>query len=74
MIIDFYSRYVVGWMVAHREQDALVKRLIKDTCIKQKIKDEQLTIYAGRGPNVRSKACGASYGRTWCYQGTQSAT
>jgi len=55
VIIDIYSRYVVGWMVAHREQNALAKRLIEDTCIKQNIQDEQLTIHADRGPSMKSK-------------------
>ena len=34
VIIDIYSRYVVGWMVAYREQTALAKRLIDETCRK----------------------------------------
>ena len=55
VIIDIFSRYVVGWMVAHREQTALAKRLINDTCFKQKIKPEQLTIHADRGSSMTSK-------------------
>ncbi len=51
VILDIYSRYVVGWMVAHREQAALAKRLIKDTCAKQ-----QLTLHADRGSSMKSKA------------------
>ena len=42
VIIDIFSRYVVGWMIAHREQAALAKRLIEDTCTKQNIVKEQL--------------------------------
>lgn len=56
VIIDIYSRYVVGWMVAHREQAALAKRLIEDSCTKQNIVKEQLTLHADRGSSMKSKA------------------
>ncbi len=55
VILDIYSRYVVGWMVAHREQDALAKRLIQESCEKQNILPGQLTIHADRGASMRSK-------------------
>ncbi len=55
VIMDIFSRYVVGWMVAHRESAALAKRLISETCRKQGIKPEELTIHADRGPSMRSK-------------------
>jgi putative transposase len=55
VILDIFSRYVVGWMVAHRESAALAKRLIAETCSKQEITPEQLTIHADRGPSMRSK-------------------
>ena len=55
VIIDIFSRYVVGWMVAHREQAALAKRLIEDTCTKQNIVKEQLTLHADRGSSMKSK-------------------
>ena len=56
MILDIFSRYVVGWMVAHRESAALAKRLIFDTCRKQGIMPNQLTIHADRGASMRSKS------------------
>ena len=56
VILDIFSRYVVGWMVAHRESAALAKRLITETCSKQGIMPEQLTIHADRGASMRSKA------------------
>jgi len=56
VILDIFSRYVVGWMVAHREQAALAKRLIDDTCRKQDISPGQLTIHADRGSSMTSKA------------------
>ena len=37
VIMDIFSRYVVGWMIAHREQASLAKRLLSDTCQKQLI-------------------------------------
>jgi len=55
VIMDIYSRYIVGWMVAERESAALAQRLIYDTCIKQNIRPEQLTIHADRGTSMRSK-------------------
>ena len=56
VIIDIYSRYVVGWMIAHREQDALAKRLIEETCRKQGVQQGQLTIHADRGSSMTSKS------------------
>ena len=56
VIIDIFSRYVVGWMVAPREQDALAKRLIEQSCEKQQILPDQLTIHADRGSSMKSKA------------------
>jgi putative transposase len=55
VILDIFSRYVVGWMVAHREQKALAKRLIEQTCMKQKIERDRLTLHADRGSSMKSK-------------------
>ncbi len=55
VIMDIFSRYVVGWMVAHREQTALAKRLIKETCQKQRIERDKLGLHADRGPSMKSK-------------------
>ena len=54
VILDIWSRYVVGWMVAHRESAVLAKRLILETCRKQEISRDQLTIHADRGSSMRS--------------------
>jgi putative transposase len=54
-ILDIYSRYTVGWMVAPRESAALAERLIADTLLKQRIPDGQLTIHADRGSSMSSK-------------------
>lgn len=56
VILDIFSRYVVGWMVAHREQNALAKLLIEETCEKQHILPGKLTIHADRGSSMKSKA------------------
>jgi putative transposase len=55
VILDIFSRYVVGWMIAYREQDALAKRIIEQSCIKQNIQPGQLTVHADRGPSMKSK-------------------
>lgn len=55
VIMDIFSRYVVGWMVAHREQKALAKRLIEQSCMKQQIEPGQLTLHADRGSSMKSK-------------------
>jgi putative transposase len=53
--LDIYSRYVVGWMVAIRESAALAEVLIRQTCTKQGISADQLTIHADRGSSMTSK-------------------
>lgn len=56
VILDVFSRYVVGWMVAHQESAALAERLIQQTTHKQQIQPGQLTIHADRGTSMTSKA------------------
>ena len=56
VILDIYSRYVVGWMVAHKESAALARRLIDETCRKQGIEPGQLTLHADRGSSMGSKS------------------
>ena len=55
VILDIFSRYVVGWMIAHHESSALAKRLIAETCEKQNVQPGQLTIHADRGSSMKSK-------------------
>ncbi len=55
VILDIFSRYVVGWMVAPRETAELAKRLIAYTCAKQGIVAGDLTIHADRGTSMTSK-------------------
>src|SRR5204863_3453134 len=55
VILDIFSRYVVGWMLAPHESAALAERLIAETCAKQRIQPGHLTIHADRGPAMTSK-------------------
>ena len=55
VIIDIFSRYTVGWMVADAENAVLARRLISSTCEKQGIDEGQLTLHADNGSAMRSK-------------------
>ena len=55
MILDVFSRNVVGWMVADGESAVLAKRLIEESCRRQGIKPGQLTVHADRGSSMTSK-------------------
>ena len=61
VILDIFSRYVVGWMLAHRESAHLAERLIRETVVKQGIVRDhpadgaRLTIHSDRGPSMRSR-------------------
>jgi putative transposase len=56
VILDIFSRYVVGWLVADRESATLAERLIAATCEKQGIRAGELTIHADRGTAMTSKS------------------
>ena len=55
VILDVFSRYVPGWMVATRESAVLAERLIADTVGKEGVEPGQLTIHADRGSSMNSK-------------------
>lgn len=55
VILDIFSRYVVGWLIAQRESAELAMRLIAETCEKQQVVPGQLTIHADRGSSMKSK-------------------
>lgn len=57
-IIDVFSRYVVGWMVAYKESAVLAEALISETCLKQEIVKGQLTIHADNGSSMTSATVG----------------
>ena len=56
VLLDIFSRYVVGWMVAEREAAALAKELIGQSYDKHRVKPGQLTVHADRGPSMKSKS------------------
>jgi len=55
VILDVYSRYVVGWMIAERETAELAEAFIAETCAKEGIAPAQLTLHADRGSAMTSK-------------------
>ena len=55
VILDVFSRYVVGWRIAERESEDLAQELIQQTCMKQGIPAGQLTIHADHGSPMVSK-------------------
>src|SRR5512132_3482153 len=55
VILDIYSRYVVGWMVAHGEAASLAERLLADTIAAQGVEAGTLTVHADRGTSMTSK-------------------
>ncbi len=55
VMLDVFSRYVVGWMLAHGETAVLAERFIAETLAKHEITRDQLTIHADRGPAMTSK-------------------
>lgn len=56
VVMDVFSRCVVGWLIARREEAALAKELIRASLEKQGIEPGQLTIHADRGPSMTSKS------------------
>jgi putative transposase len=50
VILDIYSRYVVGWMVADRELASLAEMLIAEACLEHGIDRDELTLHADNGP------------------------
>jgi putative transposase len=56
VILDVYSRYVVGWMIAERESEELAQELIRVTCEKQGIQPGQLTLHADNGSAMIAKS------------------
>jgi len=55
VLLDIFSRYAVGWMVADRENSALAGRLIEETCNKEGVAPKILTLHSDRGAPMTSK-------------------
>jgi putative transposase len=55
VILDVFSRYIVGWLIALRESQTLAARLIAETITRQGVEPGQLTLHADRGSSMQSK-------------------
>jgi len=55
VILDVFSRYVVGWMVGHKENAELARQFIEETIGKHEVPAGQLNIHADRGRVMTSK-------------------
>ncbi len=55
VILDIFSRYVVGWMVADRENSSLAGRLIQQSCLKHGVQPQILTLHSDRGAPMTSQ-------------------
>ena len=53
-IMDIFSRYVVGWLIADRESDEIAYELIAETILRQEIVPGTLTLHADRGSSMKS--------------------
>lgn len=56
VVLDIFSRYVVGWLLAERESELLAQRLLADTVAKYPVVPGELTLHADRGPSMTSKS------------------
>jgi putative transposase len=56
VILDIFSRKVVGWMISTRESGELAEQLILEACHEEDVDPEQLTIHSDRGPAMTSKS------------------
>jgi putative transposase len=56
VLIDIFSRYVIGWLLADGESAALARKLVGESCERQKIQPGQLVIHADRGTSMTSKS------------------
>lgn len=56
VILDVFSRYVVGWLLADHESATLAEQLIAESCAKQAIPRDQLTLHADRGAAMTAKS------------------
>lgn len=61
VLLDIFSRYVVGFLIANRESGALAKELIEESCQKQGILPGTLTIHSDRGSPMKSKTVNMLY-------------
>jgi putative transposase len=56
VVLDLFSRKVVGWMIAGREAAELAEQLVAETCVREGIPPDQLTLHADRGSAMIAKS------------------
>lgn len=56
VVLDVFSRYVVGWLLADHESATLAEQLIAESCRKHAIAPDQLTLHADRGAAMTAKS------------------
>jgi putative transposase len=56
VLLDIFSRYVVGWLVAHAENAGLARALIEETCAKHGIAPETLMLHSDHGSPMRAES------------------
>lgn len=61
VLIDIFSRYVVGWLIADAEDSALARNLIGESCERQNIQPGQLNVHSDRGTSMTSKSLALLY-------------
>lgn len=63
VVLDVFSRYVVGWLIAERESSELARLLVAESYQKQGVDPEQLTLHADRGPAMTSQSLAQLLGK-----------
>ena len=58
VIMDIYSRYVVGWLISDCESQDLARKLIQASALKQGIQPNQLILHSDNGPSMKSHTVG----------------
>jgi putative transposase len=61
VVLDIFSRYVIGWMVAQRESAALGQDVVRTACERQGIERGQLIVHADRGSPMVAKSTALLY-------------
>ena len=56
VLMDIFSRFVVGWMVARQESATLAQELIGQSCQNQEVDPEALTLHSDRGGPMTAKS------------------
>lgn len=53
LVIDIYSRKIVGWQIHHEELSALAADLMTDICYREKVKKKQVTLHSDNGSPMK---------------------